>query len=447
MLCRFNELRKVRSKPKAAGTERPFSRMYNFFVLEQGDKWAKTGTRFKPRSAAGYPRPETVTASDMKKERSVSKSPAQGPVQVPTRAPEPKRAQQAQPQAKTTTHAIRPVSAGRNAQILGNRPSPPPPTPERARPAATTRALDEDDAMQCHGRSRQQGELQLHQQQLQLLGKRRREYDERLGAPQPGQAQPVRRLRTVDAGAQERYGYASAWHTSPSVRWRYNNAAMLGEEERGYLHRMRPEVREEVLSPMLHGMHKPSSRFAASNGLLSWPGEAAGQGTGGWAQTVDAADAMHDRDMTHGRGAEYAYSSMPTAGVYMHAPGFRERAEPHDDADEDEDEHVPAKPGAFSDKMNQARLREVSGVASGEAVEDGFSACWATPDTVVAIDEEFVGSPLDLGDSECGLSVLLPDSPLTSPAVSASKKCGDGLVFDAMEDAAWGIADFSGGPW
>ena len=139
--------------------------MYNFFVLEQGDKWAKTGTRFKPRSAAGYPRPETVTASDMKKERSVSKSPAQGPVQVPTRAPEPKRAQQAQPQAKTTTHAIRLVSAGRNAQILGNRHSPPPPTPERARPDATTRAFDEDDAMQSHGRSRQQGELQLHQQE------------------------------------------------------------------------------------------------------------------------------------------------------------------------------------------------------------------------------------------------------------------------------------------
>jgi hypothetical protein len=40
---RFNDLRKVRSKVKAAGTERPFSRMYNFYILEHGDKWARTG--------------------------------------------------------------------------------------------------------------------------------------------------------------------------------------------------------------------------------------------------------------------------------------------------------------------------------------------------------------------------------------------------------------------
>mmetsp|Transcript_41829 Transcript_41829/g.84124 ORF Transcript_41829/g.84124 Transcript_41829/m.84124 type:complete len:467 (+) Transcript_41829:170-1570(+) len=55
---RFNELRKVRNKVKASGTERPFSRMYNFFVLEQGDKWARTGTRFRPRNTAGYPSQE-----------------------------------------------------------------------------------------------------------------------------------------------------------------------------------------------------------------------------------------------------------------------------------------------------------------------------------------------------------------------------------------------------
>eukprot|EP00961_Rhodomonas_salina_P150413 2025833-Rhodomonas_salina.2 len=55
---RFNDLRKVRNKVKASGTERPFSRMYNFFVLEQGDKWARTGTRFRPRSNVGFPSQE-----------------------------------------------------------------------------------------------------------------------------------------------------------------------------------------------------------------------------------------------------------------------------------------------------------------------------------------------------------------------------------------------------
>jgi len=35
--------------------DRPFISMCNFFVREHGDKWAKAGTRFKPRTAASYP--------------------------------------------------------------------------------------------------------------------------------------------------------------------------------------------------------------------------------------------------------------------------------------------------------------------------------------------------------------------------------------------------------
>ena len=45
----------MRKRFKASGIERPFSRMYNFFTLEHGEKWGKTGTRFKPIAAAGYP--------------------------------------------------------------------------------------------------------------------------------------------------------------------------------------------------------------------------------------------------------------------------------------------------------------------------------------------------------------------------------------------------------
>jgi hypothetical protein len=40
---RFNQLRKVRQKHKNGTVERPFSRMHNFYLLERGDKWAKTG--------------------------------------------------------------------------------------------------------------------------------------------------------------------------------------------------------------------------------------------------------------------------------------------------------------------------------------------------------------------------------------------------------------------
>ena len=52
----------MRNKVKAAGTERPFSRMYNFFVLEHGDKWARTGTKFRPRNVAGHPNSELLAS-------------------------------------------------------------------------------------------------------------------------------------------------------------------------------------------------------------------------------------------------------------------------------------------------------------------------------------------------------------------------------------------------
>ena len=200
---RFNELRKVRNKPKAAGTERPFSRMYNFFVLEQGDKWAKTGTRFKPRNAAGYPRPESVKSSESKKERAIKSSPAMAPqwsakspqlssskspsvanvasraqetpklTSTASRAPEAPKRHVSTP--KMTPQAIRPL-AGRNPHILGNRASPPPtpataPATERARLDAM---LNDDEPPMTTSRMQQ------------LLGKRRRPFEEmefELGAP------------------------------------------------------------------------------------------------------------------------------------------------------------------------------------------------------------------------------------------------------------------------
>lgn len=52
---RFNQLRKVRQKHKNGTVERPFSRMHNFYHLDRGDKWAKTGTIFRPKKASYAP--------------------------------------------------------------------------------------------------------------------------------------------------------------------------------------------------------------------------------------------------------------------------------------------------------------------------------------------------------------------------------------------------------
>ena len=54
---RFNELRRVRNKDKSGGSDRPFSRMHNFFALASGEKWARTGTKFRPLNAKGFPDP------------------------------------------------------------------------------------------------------------------------------------------------------------------------------------------------------------------------------------------------------------------------------------------------------------------------------------------------------------------------------------------------------
>ncbi len=47
---RFNQLRRVRQRHKNGTAERPFSRMHNFYVLERGEKWAKTGSLFRPKN-------------------------------------------------------------------------------------------------------------------------------------------------------------------------------------------------------------------------------------------------------------------------------------------------------------------------------------------------------------------------------------------------------------
>jgi hypothetical protein len=444
---RFNELRKVRNKPKAAGTERPFSRMYNFFVLEQGDKWAKTGTRFKPRNAAGYPRPESVKSSESKKERAIKSSPAMAPqwsakspqlssskspsvanvasraqetpklTSTASRAPEAPKRHVSTP--KMTPQAIRPL-AGRNPHILGNRASPPPtpataPATERARLDAM---LNDDEPPMTTSRMQQ------------LLGKRRRPFEEMefdLGAPRPLDLPSARRLRTVEPRSHPAYmsTVMSGYHSHSHSYSRYHHlhaATSLGEDEQAYLYRMRPEVREEVMAPLLHRMRDPHMYSPMMHSYMRETAAAA-------ARRMDMMESMHHREA---HMSSYRSSHAVHAHDYYHHEGYARNALVSAE--------VPAEtPIAETPIVNTL---PVPSNESPEAVDpsDDFSSTWSTPEGVQSICEDFVGSPLDLAESEC-LSALL-DSP---PAPAAVGKKAAGLVIDDIEDTPWAIEDFSCG--
>ena len=47
---KFNALRSVRGKRKEDAVDRPFARMHTYFVLIRGEKWAGTGSLFRPKN-------------------------------------------------------------------------------------------------------------------------------------------------------------------------------------------------------------------------------------------------------------------------------------------------------------------------------------------------------------------------------------------------------------
>jgi hypothetical protein len=46
---KFNALRSVRGKRKELSVDRPFARMHTYFILLRGEKWAGTGSLFRPK--------------------------------------------------------------------------------------------------------------------------------------------------------------------------------------------------------------------------------------------------------------------------------------------------------------------------------------------------------------------------------------------------------------
>ena len=55
---KFNELRCIRGKRKENAADRPFARMHIHFVLVRGEKWAGTGSAFRPKSMVSSSRQE-----------------------------------------------------------------------------------------------------------------------------------------------------------------------------------------------------------------------------------------------------------------------------------------------------------------------------------------------------------------------------------------------------
>jgi len=456
-LCRFNELRKVRNKPKAAGTERPFSRMYNFYALEQGDKWAKTGTRFKPRTAAAYPRPGTVMKSvEIKKERAIKSSPAIAPqwsakapappaarVALSTgtpfsmRAPEPKRHTHATP--KTTPHAIRPIGGGHNVHILGNRSSPPP---------------DKQGARYLHDNDMAMTTERLHQ----LQGKRRcyEDMSMDIGAPQPLDLPSARRLRTVEPGAHEAaYMHSSVAsyysHSHSHSRYHHHSSTPVGQDEQSYLYRMRPEVREEVMTALMHP-HGLSGRPLSAHSLhyvnesVSMCSESASAS----ARRIQILDAMQHRE-THlpAYKEPLCYKSVTS----MHSPYGLQPPQQYEHHDQHHSTwsapaHAPVEAthaAILEAPTMKAEPSEHGDDETFDDVDDGFSSAWSTPDTIHSICQDFVGSPLDLGESDC-LSALLDGPAMTVTESTDSRKgATNGLVVDDTQDTPWCIQQFAAG--
>jgi len=411
--------------------------MYNFFQLEQGDKWAKTGTKFKPRAASGYPRPESVKASEAKKEARKSSasvvpqwsskpaSSSRGPDPAVSSARVPDGPKRHVPNNKMTPQTIRPIN-GRNTNIMGNRPSPPPPS-ERARLDAM---LDEESS-----RSSEHTE--------HLLGKRRREGGE-AEVPQVLDLPSSRRLRTVEPVCNPAHQRWAGRDLYPQQRacyaYHHHAAVALGEDERAYLNRMRPEVREEVMAPMLQAM-KHRSQHRAMSQYAHDPSTAR--------RRMDITEVIQHRETY----LPVYQSPMRMRQTLEHSHAHAGACEPRDDVQEHEHDawEPPETVRLVADVLPPHAVDEVREDMLGkDAVmdddvasintdpSDGFSSCWSTPDSVPVCDE-FVGSPLDLGEA-AGLEALLGDEAQEG---TTRMKRAAGLDLEEFEAASWSMPEFS----
>ena len=410
---RFNELRKVRSKPKSAAPERPFSRMYNFYVIEQGDKWAKTGTRFKPRDPSGYPQAESVDFSgdeataDAGKPRSSKSSPvlrAQSAGRASTekrgrtlaRAPEYK-ASHAPRSAKVTPHGVRPLSGGRNANIMGNRATPPP-TQRRdgGKQAGSSEPEHSMGAYRMHGHQR--------------APKRPREDEETnmdlefLGAGSFAWSSDEASARRFALAHPRHPKHMRGAHFSRAP-YHHRKAWLPREEEQDYLYRMRPDVDGEVVGAVAHAVEMVYQHYQPPRCYYarSWTDLHHG------IDPMDPMAPMHPivmdamDPMQHPEARLLAYHSLACS----------QRGYPDYSYDEYEREMFWSASVASSRRCvgtpvaskrrgavahDERRSEGCDREGCEEMSADDLLSCHSTPEGAQSIHEEFVGSPLELAE-------------------------------------------------
>ena len=109
--ARFDAHRRKRGKRRGDAPDRPFARMHAHFVLARGERWAGTGSAFRPKSAGCSPVPPLSSFGDFCAPPGAREWP--GPSRDASLAPQPPvyaAPQQAQP-AAADTMAIPPLAA------------------------------------------------------------------------------------------------------------------------------------------------------------------------------------------------------------------------------------------------------------------------------------------------------------------------------------------------
>jgi hypothetical protein len=82
---------------------------------------------------------------------------------------------------------------------------------------------------------------------------------------------------------------------------------------------------------------------------------------------------------------------------------------------------------------------DADGFSSSDA--DGFSSSWSTPEGVQSICDDFVGSPLDLGETE-GLAALLDGVETGTPLRKKNVPC---MGFDEIDATPWSMEEVACG--
>lgn len=358
---RFNDLRKVRNKVKAAGTERPFSRMYNFYVLEAGDKWAKSGTRFRPKCAAGQPTPEILSYI-----KSMDASPSSSSSSSPAKA-SPSAASSRSARALVTTAPSASTMASNSAPASSFKTSAPVPASPRisarAAPSHRMTSYDIDDLLSSRG-----------------TGAHAHHHSARASSAHHHHHSHSHSSTTLSSIAP------SAHRHQPAMP----PASVLGKRPASALDLPATgSLQDQIYAAFKqHGISQDPPRSRYPFGAPDAPG--AGR------------DVEYRADAYRATSTDVAYSSHPSS--HHQQPLERHMKAPVGSAG------PYAHPADFShvDVYNSDRSY---GMPYEDPIEiDDASSGFPSPETIFGVEEEFTGSPLDLGEPELPLFSLDEDS-------------------------------------